>query len=157
MRLLAPDLSAAQLLWHIYDQTGLMGIFGAMPGGQRRQENLLAFYDYACASQRSGRSSLFDFVGDLRQVLEQGGNLPGVPGRQGSGVHILSIHKSKGLEFPVVLLAGLSRKCNKADEQAPMLFHQTLGVGIPRGWTRSCGWSFPRWPGRRYSCSWTGR
>ena len=132
LRLLAPDLSAAQLLWHIYDQTGLMGIFGAMPGGQRRQENLLAFYDYTCACQRSGRSSLFDFVRDLRQVLEQGGSLPGVPGRQGSGVHILSIHKSKGLEFPVVVLAGLSRKCNKADERAPMLFHQTLGVG-PKG------------------------
>ena len=132
LRLLAPDLSAAQLLWHIYDQTGLMGIFGAMPGGQRRQENLLAFYDYTCACQRSGRSSLFDFVRDLRRMLEQGGSLPGVPGRQGSGVHILSIHKSKGLEFPVVVLAGLSRKCNKADEQAPMLFHQTLGVG-PKG------------------------
>lgn len=132
LRLMAPDLSAAQLLWHIYDQTGLMGIFGAMAGGQRRQENLLAFYDYACANQRSGRVGLFDFVRDLRRILERGENLPGVPGRQGSGVHILSIHKSKGLEFPVVLLAGLSRKCNKADEQAPMLFHQTLGVG-PKG------------------------
>ncbi len=132
LRLLAPDLSAAQLLWHIYDQTGLMGIFGAMPGGQRRQENLLAFYDYTCAGQRSGRSSLFDFVRDLRRILERGENLPGVPGRQGAGVHILSIHKSKGLEFPVVVLAGLSRKCNKADEQAPMLFHQGLGVG-PKG------------------------
>ena len=132
LRLLAPDLSAAQLLWHIYDRTGLMGIFGAMAGGQRRQDNLLAFYDYACACQRSGRSSLFDFVRNLRQMLEQGETLPGVPGRQGSGVHIMSIHKSKGLEFPVVVLAGLSRKCNKADEQAPMLFHQTLGVG-PKG------------------------
>lgn len=132
LRLLAPDLSAAQLLWHIYDQTGLLGIFGAMAGGQRRQENLLAFYDYACANQRSGRSSLFDFVRDLRRILERGEKLPGVPGRQGSGVHILSIHKSKGLEFPVVILAGLSRKCNKADEQAPVLFHQTLGVG-PKG------------------------
>lgn len=134
-----------------------MGIFGAMPGGQRRQENLLAFYDYACASQRSGRSSLFDFVRDLRQVLEQGGNLPGVPGRQGSGVHILSIHKSKGLEFPVVLLAGLSRKCNKADEQAPMLFHQTLGVG-PKGLDPELRVEFPtlaRQGGN--SCSWTGR
>lgn len=44
----------------------------------------------------------------------------------------MSIHKSKGLEFPVVVLAGLSRKCNKADEMAPMLFHPKLGVG-PKG------------------------
>ena len=132
LRLLAPDLTAPQLLWRIYDRTGLLGIFGAMPGGQRRQENLLAFYDYACACQRAGRGSLFAFVRDLRQSLERGGRLPGVPGRQGSGVHILSIHKSKGLEYPVVVLAGLARQVNRADERAPMLFHQTLGVG-PRG------------------------
>lgn len=132
LRLLAPDHSAAQLLWDLYDRTGLLGIFGAMTGGQRRQENLLAFYQYTRSCQGRGHAGLFDFVRDLRRVLEQGNKLPGVPGRQGSGVRIMSIHKSKGLEFPVVLLAGLSRKCNKADEMAPMLFHPRLGVG-PKG------------------------
>ena len=127
LRLLAPDLSAAQLLWHIYDRTGLMGIFGAMAGGQRRQDNLLAFYDYACACQRSGRSSLFDFVRNLRQMLEQGETLPGVPGRQGSGVHIMSIHKSKGLEFPVVILADCGKTFNRQDLSAPALLHGKLG------------------------------
>lgn len=132
LRLLAPDLSAAQLLWELYDRTGLLGIFGSMAGGQRRQENLLAFYQYTRSCQSRGHAGLFDFVRDLRRVLEQGSKLPGVPGRQGRGVQIMSIHKSKGLEFPVVVLAGLSRKCNKADEMAPMLFHPKLGVG-PKG------------------------
>ena len=125
-------MSAAQLLWELYDRTGLLGIFGSMAGGQRRQENLLAFYQYTRSCQSRGHAGLFDFVRDLRRVLEQGNKLPGVPGRQGRGVQIMSIHKSKGLEFPVVVLAGLSRKCNKADEMAPMLFHPKLGVG-PKG------------------------
>ena len=85
LRLLAPDLSAAQLLWELYDRTGLLGIFGSMAGGQRRQENLLAFYQYTRSCQSRGHAGLFDFVRDLRRVLEQGSKLSRRAGTAGTG------------------------------------------------------------------------
>ncbi len=131
LRVQMVDSSCAQLLWYLYDQMGLLALFGAMAGGQRRQENLLAFYDYARTFEGQGHRGVFAFVGHLRRLQEQDKN-PVRAGSSGSGVRILSIHKSKGLEFPVVVLAGLARQFNRADETAPMLFHSQLGVGPKR-------------------------
>ena len=129
LRLRMVDASCAQLLWYLYDQMGLLGLFGAMNGGQRRQENLLAFYDYARSFEGAGHRGVFAFVAQLRRLMERGRS-PGTAGTvTGSGVRIMSIHRSKGLEFPVVVLAGLNRRFNQADEKAPMLFHSKLGVG----------------------------
>ena len=129
LRLRMVDTSCAQLLWFLYDQMGLLGLFGAMSGGQRRQENLLAFYDYARSFEGTGHRGVFAFVSQLRRLMERGRNPGVVSAATGSGVQIMSIHKSKGLEFPVVVLAGLNRQFNKTDENAPMLFHSRLGVG----------------------------
>lgn len=69
----------------------------------------------------------------LTRLRENGAKLAlPAPGREGGGVRILSIHKSKGLEFPVVLLCGLARRLNREDMSRPILFHPKLGVGPKR-------------------------
>ena len=129
LRLLMSDLSCAQLLWHLYDNMGLLGLYGAMTGGERRQENLLAFYDFARCFEQQGHRGLFAFVHQLRRMAERGDEVKGSATAGGGGVQIMSIHKSKGLEFPVVVLGGLNRSFNRMDEREPMLFHPRLGVG----------------------------
>lgn len=129
LRLRMIDSSCAQLLWYLYDQLGLLSLFGSMTGGQRRQENLLSFYDYARSFEGQGHRGIFTFVSQLRRLMEQGKPPQAVAKSRGLGVQIMSIHKSKGLEFPVVVLAGLNRRFNRSDETAPMLFHSVYGVG----------------------------
>jgi ATP-dependent helicase/nuclease subunit A len=132
LRLRSVDIPCHRLLWEIYDQTNLLALFGAMEGGQRRRAHLLAFYEFVRSAAGQGRGGLFDFVQWFRRMEEQQGRLPAMPKTGGEGVQIMSIHRSKGLEYPVVVLAGLNRAVNRADERSPMLFHPKLGVG-PRG------------------------
>ena len=81
----------------------------------------------------AGHKGLFGFLSYLTRLRENGAKLAlPAPGREGGGVRILSIHKSKGLEFPVVLLCGLARRLNREDMSRPILFHPKLGVGPKR-------------------------
>ena len=107
-----------------------------MPGGQERQDNLLALYALAGQMEDSGCRSLFQFLLRLERLRQTGAKLPSSgSGREGEGVSILSIHRSKGLEKPVVLVCGLSRRLNRDDLMRPVLFHPVLGVG-PKGLDR---------------------
>ena len=132
LRTLAVDLPGHKLLWRIYEDTGLMAIYGALDGGQARQENLRLLYEYAARYESAGHRGVFGLVTQLRQLRENGQSLPSATREAGSGVRIMSIHKSKGLEFPVVLVAGLNRSFNRMDQREPVLFHPKLGVG-PKG------------------------
>ena len=129
----AGDMSCHQLLWTLYDRTGLLAIYGAMGDGEARRGNLLALCECARQFEEAGHKGLFGFLSHLTRLRESGGRLAAAPApREGGGVRIMSIHRSKGLEFPVVFLAGLSRRLNREDMQKPMLFHPRLGVG-PKG------------------------
>ena len=133
LRFGAGDRTCRQLIWHVYEQTNLLGIFGAMEGGEGRQANLLALYALAGQLEEGGCRTLFQFLLRLDRLEETGGRLPAPSaGGQGEGVSILSIHRSKGLEKPVVLVCGLTRRLNRDDLMRPVLFHPALGVG-PRG------------------------
>ena len=137
------DMSSHQLLWHIYDRTNLLGIFGAMEEGEARQGNLLALAELARQFEGSGHKGLFRFLTYLTRLRENGNTLtPPTPGRTGGGVRIMSIHKAKGLEFPVVLLCGLARRLNREDMSRPILFHPKLGVG-PKGLDVERGIEYP--------------
>ena len=137
------DMSSHQLLWHIYDRTNLLGIFGAMEEGETRQGNLLALAELARQFEGAGHKGLFRFLTYLTRLRENGNTLmPPTPGRTGGGVRIMSIHKSKGLEFPVVLLCGLARRLNREDMSRPILFHPKLGVG-PKGLDVERGIEYP--------------
>ncbi|MCI9263322.1 MAG: helicase-exonuclease AddAB subunit AddA [Oscillospiraceae bacterium] len=133
LRRQAGDQSCAQLLWQIYDRTNLLGIYGAMEEGETRRANLLLLTQLAREFEGAGHRGLFGFLAYLQRLEEEKRPLalPGVGGG-GSGVRIMSVHRSKGLEFPVVILAGLSRQLNKTDMTQPMLFHPQLGVGPKR-------------------------
>ena len=135
LRFGAGEMTCRQLIWHIYQRTGLLGLFGAMPGGRERQDNLLALYALAGELEERGCRSLFQFLLRLGRLRETGGKFPAPSAREGEGVSILSIHRSKGLECPVVLVCGLSRRLNRDDLMRPVLFHPQLGVG-PKGLDR---------------------
>ncbi len=130
LRRRAGDESCDRLLWRLYDRTNLLGIYGAMDEGETRASNLLTLARLAGEFEGGEHRGLYGFLTYLRRLEEQGRspNLPKVS-VGGGGVKIMSIHRSKGLEFPVVILAGLSRKRNASDMKAPMLFHPELGVG----------------------------
>ncbi len=107
-------------------ETGLEAVFGAMEGGDRRRANLEAFAAFAAGR---GAVTLMDFLEDMETRRRQGQGLP-VDDRAGpSAVRIMSIHRSKGLEFPVVILADLSRRFNSEDLRRGVLTHPTLLVG----------------------------
>ena len=133
LRFGAGDRTCRQLIWHIYETADLLGVFGAMNEGRKRQENLLFFYALAGQMEDGGCRTLFQFLLRLDRLRQTGGKLTAArPAQEGEGVSILSIHRSKGLEKPVVLVCGLSRRLNRDDLKAPVLFHPELGVG-PKG------------------------
>lgn len=136
LRFGAGELRCHELLWKIYHQTGLLEIFQAMPGGEARRDNLLAFYALARRFESGGHKGLFGFLLHLRRVQESGGrfSVPATAQKQ-DGVKLLSIHRSKGLEYPVVFLCGLGKRFNETDLRKPVLFHPKLGLG-PKGLDR---------------------
>ena len=132
LRAAAGELTADRLLWKLYTDWQALAVFGAMEGGAQRRSNLLALYAYAGQLAAAGRGNLFDFVSYLHDLMESG-DLPDISARQESGgVQLMTIHKSKGLEFPVVILADLQKGFNRDDFQRPVLVHPRLGLGTER-------------------------
>ena len=131
LRELAAEESSYRLLWHIYGRLDGPAVFAAMPDGPRRRANLMALYDEAVRFESGGHRGLMAFLLHLSRMAENGLTVP-VSGCDTGGVRILSIHKSKGLEFPVVLVCGLDRQFNEADTKATILFHPELGLGPKR-------------------------
>ena len=131
LRLRASEESSHRLLWHLYEETDMLAVFSNLPDGERRRANLLALYDAARRFEGSGHKGLFGFLTHIARMQESGLSVP-VERAGGCGVRILSIHKSKGLEFPVVFLCGLERQFNEGDASATILFHNELGLGPKR-------------------------
>ena len=125
----AKDLSVHGLLWRIFDRLNILGIFGAMEGGEQRRENLITLCEYARSFEQAGYRGLFAIVSQLRRLLENGQQPTVSSGSAMSGVQIMSIHRSKGLEFPIVFLADLDKPFNRTDLQSPVLVHPQLGLG----------------------------
>ncbi len=131
LRELAAEEGSHRLLWRLYGRLDIPAVFAALPDGERRRANLMALYDEAARFESGGHRGLMAFLLHLSRMAENGIPVP-VPSGEGGGVRLLSIHRSKGLEFPVVLLCGLDRQFNEADAKAPILFHPELGLGPKR-------------------------
>nr|WP_297283784.1 helicase-exonuclease AddAB subunit AddA [uncultured Agathobaculum sp.] len=130
LRTFACDQPVYRLMWEIYDRTGALGLYGALPNGAQRQSNLLAFFERARAFEAQGYRGLFSFVRLLRGMQETGEDFQTVGAETtGGAVRILSIHKSKGLEFPVVIVAGCASQFNEIDLREPVLVDKELGFG----------------------------
>ncbi|AZK46832.1 helicase-exonuclease AddAB subunit AddA [Paenibacillus lentus] len=120
------------LIWDIYRQTGFLDWVGGLPGGGQRQNNLRALLDRARQFEKSSASrGLFRFLRYMTRLRESGGDLGAAAsaGEQEDAVRIMTIHKSKGLEFPVVFVAGLSKMFNRQDLNTPFLMHKEMGYG----------------------------
>lgn len=121
--------SVCELLFAIYHRCNVLGIFGAMPGGEERRENLLTFFELAEEFEAAGHTGLFSFVLYLRELLQDGKAPSPQTAHSIGGVRIMSIHKSKGLEFPVVILSDLAKRFNNMDFTSSVLVHPHLGIG----------------------------
>ena len=128
-RALAPDLSVEALLARICDDTSLFALLAAMPDGAARRENVHRLADFARQFEQEGYRGLFRFVRWMKQLEERGDEPRTGAMESRDAVQIISIHHSKGLEYPVVFLAGTSRRFNKIDSSATVLVHPKLGVG----------------------------
>ncbi|MFC5405127.1 helicase-exonuclease AddAB subunit AddA [Cohnella soli] len=120
------------LLWMLYRETGYYDFVGGMPGGSQRQANLRALVDRAVQYERSSRfRGLFRFLRFLGRMKDTGADLGAARslGESENVVRIVSIHRSKGLEFPVVFAAGLGRQFNRQDLNGAFLKHKKLGFG----------------------------
>lgn len=119
----------SQLMERIYDLTRIDSIYGAMEDGAVRVKTLQAFYQLCVDFEAGGQKDLGRFLDYLDAMEEKG--LPGVAEAAGAGcVTIMSIHKSKGLEFPVVILSNLARGFNMESQRSQVLCHKDLGIGI---------------------------
>ena len=109
--------SLADLLWEIYRETGYYDFVGGLPGGTQRQANLRALHDRARQYEATSFRGLFRFLRFIERMRDSGGDLGTARalGEQEDVVRIMSIHKSKGLEFPVVFVAGLGKQFNQQD------------------------------------------
>lgn len=121
----------SELIWRVYRDTGYYDYVGGLTGGTQRQANLKAFYDRARQYEKTSFRGLFRFLRFINRMRESGGDLGEARAlsEQEDVVRIMTIHKSKGLEFPVVFIAGLNKKFNLKDTAAPALLHKKLGFG----------------------------
>ncbi len=124
-------LSTDELIWYLYNDTGYYSFVGAMPGGAARQANLRMLFDKARQYEESSFKGLFNFINFINKLKGNQGDLGSakVLGEKDDVVRIMSIHKSKGLEFPVVFLCGAGKGFNLTDTAKNILLHHELGIG----------------------------
>ncbi|MDF9409568.1 helicase-exonuclease AddAB subunit AddA [Pelotomaculum isophthalicicum JI] len=121
----------AGLIWTLYRETGYYDFVGGLPGGGQRQANLRALHQRAQQYETTGFRGLFLFLRFIERVRDGGRDLGAARAlnEKDNVVRLMSIHKSKGLEFPVVFVAGLGKKFNLKDLNKTMLLHKNLGLG----------------------------
>lgn len=125
-------LSLAQLIWKIYTETGFYNYVGLMPNGTIRQANLKMLFERAKEYEKSCFRGLFNFIKFIEKLHSSNGSdmaSAKVIGENEDVVRIMSIHKSKGLEFPIVFLSSTSKKVNLQDLNSNLLLHQNIGIG----------------------------
>lgn len=127
LRQTAREGDMRRLLDETDDRLNLRAIYGAMDGGQQRRKNIDLFFGLADRFENGERFGLPDFLRFLETLREKG--LSGEAEQATGAVRLMTMHKSKGLEFPVVFLADLSKQFNIADSTEPVLVDPVLGIG----------------------------
>lgn len=131
-RRLAEELSIYELLQRVLKDTGYLAYVTAMPGGERRRANLEMLLEKASAYEKSSYRGLFHFIRyiDKLQKYEVDYGEADVGSANADAVRIMTIHKSKGLEFPIVFVCGTARQFNRMDTKSRMVIHPELGIGM---------------------------
>ena len=123
-------LNLAELIWKIYSETGFYEFCGLMPNGSLRQANLKMLFERAKEYEKTSFKGLFNFIRFIEKLRTGSGDMSAakIIGENENVVRIMSIHKSKGLEFPVVFLSNASKKANLMDLSDNILLHQEIGL-----------------------------
>lgn len=123
--------SLSDLIWDIYEITGYIEFVRGLNEGDERKANLYALYDRALQFDTFSQSGLFRFLRFIEKLEERGEDLAraGVLSEKDNVVRLMSIHKSKGLEFPVVILMGMGKSFNTREMEKDLLIHKELGLG----------------------------
>lgn len=130
LRRFAAVLPSDRLILRVYETTGFLDIFTTMPGGEARRANLRLLLDYARSYEAAGFRGLAGFVRFIDRVAEDADLSPAsTVSEDADVVRVMSIHKSKGLEFPVCIVAGCGRRFNREDSRRGTMFHPEYGFG----------------------------
>ena len=125
-------LSLDELIWKIYNDTGYFNYVGLMRNGELRQANLKMLFERAKQCESISFKGLYNFINYIEKIKTSSKDMDSakIIGENDDVVRIMSIHKSKGLEFPVVILANSGKQFNLQDMNSKMLLHRELGVGV---------------------------
>ena len=120
-----------EFIWQIYLDTGYYQYVGLLPNGAMRQANLKTLFEKAKQYEKASFKGLFNFIQFIDKLKKQNGDLASAKliGENEDVIRIMSIHKSKGLEFPVVFLCNSHKKFNMQDLNDIILLHQDIGFG----------------------------
>ncbi|MBQ0836639.1 helicase-exonuclease AddAB subunit AddA [Lactiplantibacillus pentosus] len=119
------------LIWQIYEQTGFLDYVGGMPAGKQRQANLHALYERAYSYEQGSFKGLFQFVRFIRRMQEKDQDLASaVAETDAEAVSVMTIHGSKGLEYPVIFVMDMDKQFNQTDTRSSALLDRQAGIGI---------------------------
>ena len=126
------DTPIHELLYMMLDETGFYRYASAMPAGKRRRQNIDMLIEMAAAYEKTSYKGLFHFVRyiDIQQKYEIDYGEADTAGENDDVVRVMTIHKSKGLEFPVVFVSGLGKGFNTQDTKSDLVIHEKLGLGL---------------------------
>ena len=125
-------LALDELIWKTYSDTGYYNYVGLMPNGNLRQANLKMLFERAKKYETASFKGLYNFINFIEKLKINSGDLGAakIIGENDDVIRIMSIHKSKGLEFPVVFLVNSNKQFNEQDiRNNPVLLHQDIGIG----------------------------
>ena len=122
----------SELIWKIYNETGFYQFVSLMPNGNIKQANLKMLFERAKEFEKTNLKGLYNFIKYLENLKDNNKDLSAAKliGENENVVRIMSIHKSKGLEFPYVFLSNTNKKFNLRDLSDPILLHQRVGLGV---------------------------
>ena len=125
-------LSLDELIWKIYNDTGYYNYVGLMTNGEIRQANLKMLFERAKQCESISFKGLFNFINYIEKIKTSSKDMDSakVIGENDDVIRIMSIHKSKGLEFPVVFLSGTGKQFNMQDLNNKILLHPEIGIGV---------------------------
>lgn len=134
LRRLSLTLSAGELVRRVCEETGFDAIVGAMPDGERRRLNVGLLCDYAEKYEAAGNLGLSGFIRFIDKVARTSGDLATAarPSENADIVRIMTVHQSKGLEFPICILADMQHAFNERDNTEPVLISSSAGLGMKR-------------------------
>lgn len=146
-RTLSRRHGVADLLWDVYETLDYVNYVGAMPNGLVRRANVMALYERAKGFESSGFRGLFRFLRFVESLRDSNQDMAvaNVVTEADDVVRLMTIHKSKGLEFPVVFLSGVQKKFNTMDFNSPLLVDKNGGIGL-KGYYPDIRVSYPSMP-----------